>query len=41
VTEKVILLHSYDCPCIVALRIEKGNPAFIEWIESETRDAGS
>jgi periplasmic divalent cation tolerance protein len=41
VTEKVISLHSYDCPCIVALRIEKGNPAFIEWIESETRDAGS
>ena len=25
-------LHSYDCPCIVAIPIEDGNPAFLEWI---------
>ena len=29
-------LHSYDCPCIVALAIEKGHGPFLEWIETET-----
>ncbi|MBF0093714.1 MAG: divalent-cation tolerance protein CutA [Alphaproteobacteria bacterium] len=28
--------HSYDCPCVVALPIENGNPAFLKWIENET-----
>jgi periplasmic divalent cation tolerance protein len=27
--------HSYDCPCIVALPIEDGNPDFIEWIAGQ------
>lgn len=27
-------LHSYDCPCIVAISIEDGNPAFLEWVLS-------
>lgn len=35
--ERVKELHSYDCPCIVALPIEGGNPAFLDWIEAETR----
>ena len=29
--------HSYDCPCVVSLPIESGNPAFLQWIEDETR----
>ena len=29
-------LHSYDCPCVVALPIAGGNPEFLKWIESET-----
>ncbi len=29
-------LHSYDCPCIVAVAIVAGNPAFLDWIENET-----
>jgi periplasmic divalent cation tolerance protein len=29
--------HSYECPCIVALPISEGNPAYLEWIENETR----
>ena len=24
--------HSYDCPCIVAMPIEDGNPDFLKWI---------
>lgn len=27
--------HSYDCPCIVALPIENGNPDFIKWIADQ------
>ena len=27
--------HSYDCPCIVALPIEKGNPDFLDWIAGQ------
>ncbi len=33
---RVKALHSYDCPCIVALPITAGNPAFLEWIKTET-----
>jgi len=36
-TEKVRELHSYNCPCIVALPITGGNPDFLDWIEAETR----
>ena len=32
--------HSYDCPCVVALPILAGNPAFLEWIGQETRSPG-
>lgn len=34
--ERVNALHSYECPCLVALPIEDGNPAFLEWIAAET-----
>ena len=36
-TARVKALHSYDCPCVVALPIERGNPDYIAWIEAETR----
>lgn len=29
-------LHSYDCPCVMALPVAEGNPAFLQWIEAET-----
>ena len=28
--------HSYDCPCILELPIQGGNPDFLSWIESQT-----
>ena len=31
-------IHSYDCPCIVALPIEGGNPEFLQWIADETAE---
>ena len=35
--EKVQSMHSYTCPCIVTLPITGGNPAFLEWIGTETK----
>ena len=34
--EIVNSLHSYDCPCILKLPIQGGNPDFLSWIESQT-----
>jgi periplasmic divalent cation tolerance protein len=36
VIARVRELHSYDCPCIVALPIDAGDPDYLAWIESET-----
>jgi periplasmic divalent cation tolerance protein len=36
-TKRVKELHSYDCPCVVALPIAGGNPDFLQWIADETR----
>lgn len=35
-TARVRALHSYECPCVVALPIVGGNPAFLKWIADET-----
>lgn len=32
---RVRALHSYDVPCVVALDIKGGNPAFLRWIGEE------
>ncbi len=37
VTDTVKSLHSYDCPCVVALPVEGGNAAFLSWIEGEVK----
>lgn len=29
--------HSYDCPCIVTFPIESGNPAYLQWIETQVK----
>lgn len=36
IVERVRALHSYDCPCVVAMPITAGNTAFLDWIEAET-----
>jgi len=35
-TQRVKELHGYECPCVVAVPIDGGNPAFLEWVERET-----
>lgn len=29
-------LHSYECPCVVALPIDAGNRQYLDWIVGET-----
>ena len=34
--EIVNSIHSYDCPCVLELPVQSGNPDFLSWIESQT-----
>lgn len=34
---RIVKLHSYDVPCVVALEIEMGHAPFLKWIEKETK----
>jgi periplasmic divalent cation tolerance protein len=36
--ERIKALHSYDCPCVVALAVAGGNPEFLDWIVKETSE---
>ncbi len=38
-TARVVELHAYDVPCVIALPLVGGNPAYLAWIAQETRDA--
>jgi periplasmic divalent cation tolerance protein len=38
-TARVKALHSYQCPCVVALPIAGGNPEYLDWIAAETAPA--
>ena len=33
-------LHRYEVPCVIALPLTGGNPAYLEWIAAETRADG-
>ncbi len=35
-TARVLEIHSYDCPCVVALPIGSGHSEFLDWIATET-----
>ena len=35
-TERIVDLHGYTVPCVVALPIKDGNREYLRWIESET-----
>lgn len=34
--ERIKTLHSYECPCVVALSVVGGNADFLQWITKET-----
>ena len=31
-------LHPYDVPCVIALPLVDGNPAYLRWVVAETRE---
>ena len=35
-TDRIRAAHSYDVPCVVVWDIVGGNPAYLDWIGSET-----
>ena len=36
-TDRVKVMHSYECPCIVSIPVEDGNPDFLKWIADEVK----
>ncbi|MBS3062803.1 MAG: divalent-cation tolerance protein CutA [Candidatus Diapherotrites archaeon] len=35
--KRIKQLHPYDIPCVLSLKVEKGNPAYLNWLEKECR----
>ena len=35
--DRVQLLHSYECPCIVSLPISSGYQPFLDWVHAEVK----
>lgn len=35
--QSMLALHPYDLPEVIALPVERGLPAYLNWIETETR----
>jgi periplasmic divalent cation tolerance protein len=38
ITARADELHPYDVPCVIALPLADGNPAYLAWVAAETRD---
>ena len=38
VIERTTAEHPFEVPCVIALPITAGNPAYLEWIVAETRE---
>ncbi len=38
VVARVVELHPYDVPCVLALPVLAGNPAYLRWVEESTRE---
>lgn len=34
--EKVRGMHSYECPAVLAVPVEDGNPDYLDWVKDET-----
>ena len=37
-TQRVVELHSYECPCVITVPIVDGFVPFLEWITKETEE---
>ena len=39
IVERTAELHPYDVPCVIALPLVGGDPAYLGWLAAETREA--
>ena len=39
IVERTNQEHSYDVPCVIALPVVAGNPAYMDWVIAETSEA--
>jgi periplasmic divalent cation tolerance protein len=37
-TERLVAIHPYECPEVIALDICAGHPDYLAWVTAETRD---
>lgn len=37
IVERANREHPYDVPCVIALPVIAGNPAYLEWVAAQTR----
>jgi periplasmic divalent cation tolerance protein len=35
-SERVVQLHGYECPCVVFVPVVAGNPPYLAWLGAET-----
>jgi periplasmic divalent cation tolerance protein len=38
ITARADAEHPYDVPCVIALPIRTGNPAYLDWVVTSTRE---
>ena len=39
IVDRVVEVHPYDVPCVIALPLTGGNPDYLAWLAAETRNA--
>lgn len=37
IIERVKVLHSYECPCVVSWPITQGNSGYLQWVHDESQ----
>lgn len=40
ITDRIVQLHSYECPCVLNLPVHSGFRAYLEWISTQTESPG-
>lgn len=35
-TDRLVQLHSYECPCVVSFPLAAGNESFLDWVKAQT-----
>lgn len=36
-TDRLVQLHSYECPCVVSVPIDSGHEPFLDWVRDQCR----